>query len=571
MSSFDPGAARAFSQQQQRTEIRFIAPPPTELDLLDEWLGGPMGIDAGVLRQADAAAWPAPWLWRTLLLSLEIMQGSRLPALELPRIVSLTAVSEAEGKWHAAVLMPFVEYVPRAVGEIVVSGSMRLCHWARSRPVDDASIAQFFEGLEKPILSRIKRMVPGGKSTVPVLRAAHAIGIPFTHLGSGIYQLGWGSSACRVDRSTTGADSAMGARLAQNKVDTARLLKTGGLPAPMHFIVKDAEEALAAARKLGWPVVVKPGDRDRGEGVTVDVADDEALVSAVERANDGSTRNLVIVEQQVPGVCHRLFMLRGQLLYAVKRLPMSVQGDGEASVEQLIHHAVQADRRQPPWRRSGIQPMDPPALAAMAAAGFSPSSVPAQGQRVPLRRIESTADGGVDEDVSAIVHPDNLEIARRASALFDLEVAGIDIICEDISAAWHASRAIINEVNFAPLLGGGDISRSNLGRYLEELLPDQGRIPVELFVGDEAALQSARRRCAELAAAGRRCWITSATQTIDASGREWKMPLDRTRSRVAALLLDREVDAVMAVMSEDEFRRSGPPLPGLEPSTAIEG
>jgi cyanophycin synthetase len=44
-----------------------------------------------------------------------------------------------------------------------------------------------------------------------------------------------------------------------------------------------------------------------------------------------------------------------------------------------------------------------------------------------LRVIESTADGGYDQDVGAVVHPDNIHIAVRAAALFDLEVAGVDI------------------------------------------------------------------------------------------------------------------------------------------------
>jgi cyanophycin synthetase len=242
---------------------------------------------------------------------------------------------------------------------------------------------------------------------------------------------------------------------------------------------------------------------------------------------------------------------------------MSVQRDGRGTVEQLVQEAVRLDRRKPGWRSSGIQPIDAAAVAAMSTAGFAPASILAQGRWVPLRRIESTADGGVDEDVSRTVHADNIEIARRAAALFQLEVAGIDIIADDITVPWHASRAIINEVNYSPLLGGGEISRSNIGRFLDELLPGRGQIPIELFVGGPEALERARLHAASLAATHPRCWITSSQSTQDTAGRARPMAAAGARAAVAALLLDAEVDAVVVVMTQKEFEESGPPLPGL--------
>src|SRR5262249_13728182 len=124
--------------------------------------------------------------------------------------------------------------------------------------------------LDVRVVEPLQARVAGGKSTVPVLAAAHRLGMPFIHLGAGVYQLGWGSRARRLDRGSTGGDSAIGARLAQHKTLCAELLRMAGLPAPEHVVAVDEGEALQAAAKLGWPVVVKPTDRDRGEGVTVD-------------------------------------------------------------------------------------------------------------------------------------------------------------------------------------------------------------------------------------------------------------------------------------------------------------
>src|SRR6185503_1474692 len=106
-------------------------------------------------------------------------------------------------KWRAQVEMPFANHLPRSAAEMTVTGAVRASQWVDVRPPDDPTVAQFFAELDKGVLKRLDRMIPGGKSTLPVLRVAHSLGIPFTHLGNGVYQLGRGSRACRIDRSTT--------------------------------------------------------------------------------------------------------------------------------------------------------------------------------------------------------------------------------------------------------------------------------------------------------------------------------------------------------------------------------
>ena len=337
-----------------------------------------------------------------------------------------------------------------------------------------------------------------GQSTLPVLRAAWQSDVPFIHLGGGIFQLGWGARARRIDRSTTDGDPATAAKLAQNKIWTASLLRNAGLPTPQHQVVTTLEAARLAVQRLGWPVVLKPADRDRGEGVSVNVADEANLQRAFAIAQKASRARQVIVERQVAGVCHRLFIAGGRLLYAVIRWPKSVHGDGCRSVAELIRDANAAEAGRPPWRRSEPFPADAEAVAAMAAAGYALDTIPDAGARVPLRAIESTAGGGFDEEVTDRIHPDNLDIALRATALFGLEVAGIDIITSDIGTPWHANGAIINEVNYAPLLGGGEISRRHVPEFLQRLLGGNGRIPVEAFVGGESAMAAARQGRANL-------------------------------------------------------------------------
>jgi D-alanine-D-alanine ligase-like ATP-grasp enzyme len=445
-------------------------------------------------------------------------------------------------QWQITWRVPIEPFLPRAVYIGALKGALKMIAWIeRTAPTPDV-IATVYAQIERKLVMPLKALVPAGASTIPVLAVAHELGIPYFHLGMGVYQLGWGARARRLDRSMVEADSALGSKLAQSKHVTANLLHMAGLPAPVHKVVLNSDQAKDAARELGYPLVVKPADLDRGEGVTVDIDGEVALLSAFEAARALSRSKQVIVERQVPGLCHRLFVQDGRLLYAVQRGPMSVCGDGRSSVRALIEQGLAEDAWRPPWQRSDLKPLDALAEAELARNGLSADSVPAVGQAVALRRIESTGWGGVDVEVTTIVHPDNLAVALAAAKLFSLNVAGIDIITPDITVPWHANGAIVNEVNSAPLLGGAEISRSHLPAFLDRLMGGgDGRIPL-LAVAD---LVSAQREKTALAQSGLRAWITSAAQTHDPDGQPLPMVVRGLHARVQALLCRADVEALI--------------------------
>ena len=570
--------ARQRRQQLQRLEQSFALPAAVDLPALDDWLMRVLQTPIDAIDPAAGCSQSPPsapqerasqWLWRALLLARQLLQASRIPVFDPPQIISLNGPDAGTGRWQAQVALARVQQLPVSAYSEALTAALRLCELAASRMLTDASLEGFYAEANR-MIGRLTRLMPPGKSTLPLLQAAHERGIPFLHLGGGIFQLGWGSKSHRTDRSATELDSAIGARLAQSKALTARLLQGAGLPAPQHQVVTDAVTALATAQRLGWPVVVKPQDLDRGEGVTVDVADQAALRAAFATAQALSPSRQVIVERQVTGCCHRLFIARGRLLYAVKRLPMSVLADGRHSIAELVQAELDTQRCLPPWQRSKMQPLDALALSALAAAGHDTKSVPAAGQWVALRRIESTAWGGVDEEVSAIVHPENLRIALEASRLFGLDIAGIDLITPDIARPWFENGAIINEVNHAPQLGGGEISRRQIPALLDLLIQDRGRIPIELFVGGAAAWTAASQRWQALLADGLRAYLTGPELTLEPSGARRHMALTGSYPRASALALSTSVDAIVMAVPVREFVTAELPFEGVDRLVATE-
>jgi cyanophycin synthetase len=399
-------------------------------------------------------------------------------------------------------------------------------------------------GLINPILSQM----PPGKSRIHVLKEAFKKKIPFFHLGDGVYQFGWGSKSRKMDRSTIDSDSAMGSKLSQNKIFTANILKMAGLPAPIHGVANNKEEALNIVKQITYPVVIKPIDLDRGEGVSVNISNENDLIKAFEIAYKLSKRKQVIIEKQVAGICHRLFIINKKLLYAVKRLPISVLCDGESKIEDLIKKANQKEFLKTPWDYTKQYfPNDELAIKTLEELSYTLDSIPSKDILIPLRDIESTQWGGIDEDVTNIVHPDNLKIALQATNLFELQVAGIDIITTDISKPWYETDAIINEVNFAPLLGGGDISRKKIGEFLDLLLKGDGKIPIESYNDELKALN----RQKELILEGTKAYFISNEKVFDHENSLLVFKNYTLSQKLKALLLNKNVDLIIIFSLND--------------------
>lgn len=88
---------------------------------------------------------------------------------------------------------------------------------------------------------------------------------------------------------------------------SARLLTLAGLPVAPHRLVGDVDEAVQAARSIGFPVVLKATGVERyhrgeGGGVALDLHDPDSLRAAYRRMVDqlGTAMDMAVVQQQAP-------------------------------------------------------------------------------------------------------------------------------------------------------------------------------------------------------------------------------------------------------------------------------
>lgn len=288
-----------------------------------------------------------------------------------------------------------------------------------------------------------------GPSTAAIANAAEARGIPYIRLldDGNLVQLGYGAAMRRIWTAETDQTSAIAETISRDKDLTKELISSVGVPVPEGREVDDADDAWAAAEDIGVPVVVKPTDGNHGRGVFIDLTTKEEVAKAYAIAiEEGSG---VLVERSIQGIEHRLLVVGGKLVAANRSDLITVTGDGEATVQALIDRQINIDPRRGTTELHplSIIKIDTAAKIELERQNLAADSVPAAGREVLIQRNANHAFDCTDE-----VHPDTAEVAALAARVVGLDIAGIDLVCQDISKPLAEQGGAIVEVNAGPSL-----------------------------------------------------------------------------------------------------------------------
>ncbi|HZK83551.1 MAG TPA: cyanophycin synthetase [Desulfosporosinus sp.] len=340
-----------------------------------------------------------------------------------------------------------------------------------------------------------------GVSTQVIVDACQARGIPVHRLNEGsLLQLGYGRYQRRIQATITGETSSIGVDIAGDKEMTKKILADGGVPVPGGHIVRTEVEALEAFRKMKAVVVMKPLHGNQGKGVTLQISNEAEAKAAFKVAQ--TYGDWVIVEDYIEGQHYRLVVVGERLIAAAKRIPAHVIGDGLLTISELVTQI-----NKDPLRGEGHElaltklRIDPVVLLTLTQRGLTLSSVPEQGEVVYLRDSANLSTGGTAEDVTDRVHPDNVDLVIYASKLIGLDVAGIDLVIEDIEASYRQKKGHIIEVNAAPGIRMHHFPSVGKARdvgkaIVEQVVPTgNGRVPIVAITGTNGKTTTTRMIC----------------------------------------------------------------------------
>lgn len=306
----------------------------------------------------------------------------------------------------------------------------------------------FQEELED--LVRLAQRRAFGPSTGALVRAAEDRDIPWIRLNDrSLVQLGHGRYQRRIQATVTSETRHTAVEIASDKRLTNQILSDLGLPVPRQMRVRGPNDAIDAAERIGYPVVVKPLDGNHGKGVSINLTAPEQVGDAFEQAYEHSS--VVIVETFQEGHDYRIVVINGKVKAVAQRVPGHVAGDGKHTITELVE-IVNSDPRRGIGHEKVLTrlEMDHQALRLLEQAGMTPESVLPEGQVFYLRSTGNLSTGGTSVDKTDVIHYDNRVMAERAVKAIGLDVGGVDYISPDITRSYKEVGGAIVEINAAP-------------------------------------------------------------------------------------------------------------------------
>lgn len=339
-----------------------------------------------------------------------------------------------------------------------------------------------------------------GPSTGSLVDAAKERDIPYIRLNDqSLVQFGYGKYQQRIQATITSQTTHIAVEMSCNKEQTNTILSGLGLPVPKQMMVRTVEGAVRAAKRLGFPLVVKPLDGNHGRGISINLNTIEQIEEGFAEAVRVSS--YVLLEQFASGFDHRMLVVNGKLVAVAKRVPGHIVGDGKSNIKELID-VVNDDPRRGVGHEKVLTKLelDYQAETLLKDAGYDADTVLPKDEVFYVRSTANLSTGGTAVDVTDIVHPDNRDMAERSIKAIGLDVGGVDFLIDDITQSYHEIGGAICEVNAAPgfrmhVAPSEGKSRDVAGAVVEMLFPKElgnARIPIAAITGTNGKTTTSR-------------------------------------------------------------------------------
>lgn len=357
-----------------------------------------------------------------------------------------------------------------------------------------------------------------GPSTGSLVKAAQERDIPWLRLNKySLVQFGHGKYQQRIQATVTSETRHIAVEISCDKEDTHNLLSDLGLPVPKQLMIYSEKQAIRAARRIGYPVVVKPLNANHGRGVSINLTEDDQVATAFAEAQKFGTSKAVLVESYLTGFDHRMLVVNNELVAVAKRVPGHVMGDGKHNIRELIDIVNEDPRRGIGHEKVLTRlELDSQAKRLMEEAGIDEEKVLDEGEIFYLRSTANLSTGGTAIDVTDIVHPDNRDMAIRSIKAIGLDVGGVDFLTDDISKSYKEIGGGICECNAAPgfrmhVAPSEGQPRDVAGKVMDMLFPpgSQSKIPIAAITGTNGKTTTSRMLASIMKAGGFTTGMTS--------------------------------------------------------------
>ena len=218
-----------------------------------------------------------------------------------------------------------------------------------------------------------------------------------------------------------------------DKYVVSNLLEKNNIPVAKNYLwnekITDNENIIYLQQNIRYPVVVKPTAGMEGKGITVGVNNHSDLLKAINKAKESYDCS-VIIEQQLNGDEYRITVYNNKIMGVSKRNKPEIKCDGINDINTQIATFNQTKRDE--YRCTNID------KNLIRSQGYNLTDIPEKDKVIIISNVANLSNGGSVEDVSIqTIHPDNIEMFKRARQISGLKITGIDFMTPNISLPYH--------------------------------------------------------------------------------------------------------------------------------------
>ena len=201
------------------------------------------------------------------------------------------------------------------------------------------------------------------------------------------------------------------------------------------------------ARKIGYPVIVKPNNQSQGLAVSLVWNEKELFFFLKEIFKND---NIALIEKYLPGRDYRIVVLDKKIISAYERIPLSVTGNGKNSIRELLREKQELFFKD--GRDTNINFTDQRIKVKLKHSGYKFDSILPKNKKIYLLDNANLSTGGDSVDVTNNIHSDFKKIAVEITRKMGLRICGVDLMVTkgDITKNPKNCSYYVIEINSAP-------------------------------------------------------------------------------------------------------------------------
>jgi len=236
-----------------------------------------------------------------------------------------------------------------------------------------------------------------------------------------------------------------------DKYEFKKILKKNNIPHTIGKKLRNYKEAYKLARKIGFPLVVKPLRGSLSQHITVNIISFEKLKKAVKIAKQISL--YFVLERYIPGKNYRIMVVDKKFVACCLRELPNIIGDGRHNIVELIKIKNKNILRGDAFDRSFTLHkiiISRKMLSILKKQDLSLKNIPERRKKIYLDDKIILACGADIHDKTEDMHPLNKILFEKIAGLCKTSVIGFDFIADDISRPYLEQECALIEANSMP-------------------------------------------------------------------------------------------------------------------------